>query len=481
MKKVRVRFAPSPTGCLHLGGARTALFNWLFARHNKGSFILRIEDTDKERSTKEAVDVILKGLKWLGFDWDEGPEAGGDYGPYFQAQRSGIHREYADKLIKEDRAYYCYCSPEELEAMRKEARENGRPPKYNGRCRRLSDEQRKEYEGQGRKPVARFRTKQEGATKINDLIHGELSFENSLLDDFVILKSSGTATYNFAVVVDDIEMKISHVIRGDDHISNTPRQALLYGALDAALPEFAHIPMIFGSDKAKLSKRHGAVAVTMYEDEGYLNEAMVNYLALLGWSTSDSQQVFEIDDLIKKFTLGGCSKSASIFDFQKLEWLNGEYIRKMDIDELTEKAMPFISGAGLRVDDRERVKKAVLMEQEKIKLLKDIPGLIDFMLKDDMEYDDRAKNKVLKKEGAGEVLSDMLERIKGLDDFSEKGLEEAVRKYCEEKGLKTGKVFHPLRAAVSGRTTGPGLFVMLEFIGRERVMKRIEDAMKYTQ
>ncbi len=480
MKNVRVRFAPSPTGYLHLGGARTALFNWLFARHHKGSFILRIEDTDSQRSTDEALEVIIKGLRWLGLDWDEGPEKEGEYGPYFQAQRTEVHRKYADRLVREGKAYFCYCSPEELESMRKKAREEGKPPKYNGRCRDQSDEQRKEYEEQGRKPVLRFRTRQEGTTKINDLIHGELSFENSLLDDFIILKSTGTATYNFAVVTDDIEMKITHVIRGDDHISNTPRQILLYEALGSTLPEFAHIPMIFGSDRAKLSKRHGAVAVTEYMKEGYLREAMVNYLALLGWSTTDSQQIFELDDLINKFTLKGCSKSASVFDFKKLEWLNGEYVRKMNIDELTEKAMPFILDANLNVEDKEKLRKAVSLEQEKIKLLKDIPGLIDFMLKDDIGYTDKAVAKVLKKEGSREVLSDIMEKINGMDDFSEKELEEMVREYCRRKDLKTGKVFHPLRAAVSGRTTGPGLFVMLEFIGKERVLKRIEESMKYT-
>ena len=476
--KVRVRFAPSPTGDLHLGGARTALFNWLFARHNKGVFLLRIEDTDLERSTKEAVEVILKGLRWLGMDWDEGPEKGGDYGPYFQAERKDIYKKYAERLLTEKKAYTCYCSPEELEKKRESALSSGKPPKYDGKCRDMSDEEKKKYAAEGRKHVVRFRSRQEGLTKINDLIRGEVVFDNALLDDFVILKSSGIATYNFAVVVDDIEMKISHVIRGDDHISNTPRQILLYEALGAKLPGFAHIPMIYGSDRKKLSKRHGAVAVTAYEQQGYLSEAMVNYLSLLGWSTSDSQQLFRLDDLVGKFSLEGCSKSPSIFDFQKLEWMNGEYIRSMNIDELALRAEPFVEASGLEVKDRERLKKAISMEQEKIKLLKDIPGLIDFMFKEEIDYEEGVKEKVLSKEGVKEILEGMRDAIRNMKDFNEQELETIIRKYCEDKGIKTSMVFHPLRVAVSGRTKGPGLFVMMGFIGREKVLERIENSLK---
>ena len=477
--KVRVRFAPSPTGDLHLGGARTALFNWLFARHNKGVFLLRIEDTDLERSTKEAVEVILKGLRWLGMDWDEGPDKGGDYGPYFQAERKDIYKKYAERLLTEKKAYTCYCSPEELEKKRESALSSGKPPKYDGRCRDMSDEEKKKCIAEGRKYVVRFRSRQEGLTKIDDLIRGEVVFDNALLDDFVILKSSGIATYNFAVVVDDIEMKISHVIRGDDHISNTPRQILLYEALGAKLPGFAHIPMIYRSDRKKLSKRHGAVAVTAYEQQGYLSEAMVNYLSLLGWSTSDSQQLFRLDDLVGKFSLEGCSKSPSIFDFQKLEWMNGEYIRSMNIDELALRAEPFVEASGLEVKDRERLKKAISMEQEKIKLLKDIPGLIDFMFKEEIDYEEGVKEKVLSKEGVKEILEGMRDAIRNMKDFNEQELETIIRKYCEDKGIKTSMVFHPLRVAVSGRTKGPGLFVMMGFIGREKVLERIENSLKY--
>ena len=476
LKNVRVRFAPSPTGYLHLGGARTALFNWLFARHHNGKFILRIEDTDEQRSTDEAVGVIIDGLKWLGMDWDEGPGAGGENGPYFQAQRQGIYKKYAETLLKEGKAYLCFCSPSELDEMRKKATASGQPPKYDGRCRGLDEKQAEKLRSEGRAPVIRFRTKTEGTTVVKDAVRGDVTFDNALLDDFVILKSSGMATYNFAVVVDDVEMGITHVIRGDDHISNTPRQLLLYEAMGKQLPVFAHLPMIFGSDRQKLSKRHGAVAVTAYKDEGYLNEAMVNYLALLGWGTPDSTQVFSQEELIRAFSLEGCSKSASIFDFKKLEWLNGEYIRKMSVEELTERAMPFIEKAGIIAKNPVSLRKAVSMEHDKIKMLKEVPSLIDFLFREEVLYEDEQARKILGRQGAKEILEGLAAAFGGEQDFGEKNLELLVRNFCAEKNLKTSEVFHPLRAAVSGRTKGPGLFVMLEFIGKEKVAERIKKA-----
>jgi len=476
MKQVRVRFAPSPTGDLHIGGARTALFNWLFARHHKGKFILRIEDTDTVRSTKEAVDVILNGLRWLGLDWDEGPDIGGMFGPYFQMQRMDIYRSYAARLLASNNAYYCYCSAEELEERRQEALRGGLAPRYDGRCRVISEERKKEYENRGINPVMRFRMPEGGVTRINDLVRGEVTFENALLDDFVILKSSGVPTYNFAVVVDDITMEITHVIRGDDHISNTPRQILLYNAMLSPLPEFAHIPMIFGSDRTRLSKRHGATAITQYEKEGYLNEAMVNYLTLLGWSTSESQQIFKMEELIEKFSLERCAKSAAIFDSQKLLWLNGEYIRAMDTGELAERALPYLKEAGVPLDDMERVKKAIGLEHDKIRLLKDIPDLIRFMLEEDIVYEEDAVESVMKKEGAAKILGELKEELAALENFAAAPLEALARGYAKRKGLKTPQVFHPLRVSVSGRTKGPSLFDMLAFLGRETVIRRMENA-----
>jgi len=506
---VRVRFAPSPTGYLHLGGARTALFNWLFARKEGGTFVLRIEDTDEVRSTDEAVLQIIHGLNWLGMDWDEGPgcelprggiepkkplakipedliQGIGPHKPYFQMQRLELYRKYAEQLIKSGKAYRCYCLPKELEEMRKKALEEKRPPKYDGRCRNLTAEHEKKYVDEGRKPVVRFKTPQEGVTEFEDIVRGKVTFENSLLDDFVMLKSNGVPTYNFAVVVDDYEMKITHVIRGDDHISNTPRQILLYEAFRWKKPKFAHIPMILGSDGTRLSKRHGATSLDYYENEGYLPEAMMNYLALLGWATEDSQQIFTEEDLIEKFSLERCAKSAAIFDPQKLLWMNGEYIRKTKLEKLTLEAFPFIIKAGL-VEGREYAEvedgvklaltKAISLEQEKIKLLKDIPNLIGYMLKEDLEagdYEEEAKEKVLKASGTKKILLDCRDRLAKLEDFSEERLEKEIREYARESTKNTSDVFHPIRVAVSGRTRGPGLFALLSFLGKERVLKRID-------
>lgn len=498
---IRVRFAPSPTGYLHLGGARTALFNWLFAKRKGGTFILRIEDTDKVRSTDEAVLAIIRGLEWLGMNWDEGPkitidqhkvviEEVGKHKPYFQMKRLELYRKYAEKLIEDGKAYRCYCLPEELEEMRKKASQEKRPPKYDGRCRSLIGGDENRYIDEGRKPVVRFKTPQEGVTEFEDIVRGKVSFQNNLLDDFVMLKSSGSPIYNFAVVVDDHEMEISHVIRGDDHISNTPRQILLYEALGWKKPQFAHVPMILGSDGSRLSKRHGATSLEYYENEGYLPEAMVNYLALLGWATEDSQQIFDIEELKEKFSLERCAKSAAIFDLQKLLWMNGEYIRKMKPDELTTEALPFIIKENLvQGDTDEEVRQwvenvlteAISLEQEKIKLLKDIPYLISYMLKEDLEnedYEEEVKEKVLKVSGVKQILSDCRDRLVKLEDFSEEKIEKEVRSYAKESDKKTGKVFHPIRVAVSGRTRGPGLFALLSFLGKERVLKRIEYTIK---
>lgn len=479
---VRVRFAPSPTGFLHIGSVRTALYNWLFARHNKGRFILRIEDTDEVRSTDESLNAILEGMRWLGLEWDEGPEIGGDYGPYFQMQRLDIYTKYAEQLIKEDKAYCCYCTPEELATRREEAVKQKRPPKYDGRCRKLTEDKKKEYEKQGRKHVVRFKMPASGKTKINDLVRGAIEFDNAVLDDFVLLKSNGTPIYNFANVIDDSLMQISHIIRGDDHISNTPRQIVLYEALGFKLPEFAHVPMIHGADGGRLSKRHGATAVSQYHEEGYLPESLRNYLALLGWSTSDSQQIFSLEEMIEKFSLDGCGKSAAVFDAQKLVWMNGEYIRKIDIDRLVELSVPYLEKAGLlkRPIRYESLKKIIALEQEKMKLISDVPKLVDFFLLDDVEFDEKAVNKVLKKDHVLNVLEVMKERLTDLNDkdFKAEQLEKLTRDTVEELNLKAGQVFHPVRVSVSGRTTGPGLFEMMEVLGKEKVLVRIERTLR---
>lgn len=469
--EVRVRFAPSPTGYLHLGSVRTALYNWLFARHYQGKFILRIEDTDELRSTKEAVEIILEGLEWLGLDWDEGP--------CFQMQRLEIYKSYTQQLLNEDKTYYCYCSPEELEDIRQSALAEKKPPKYDGRCRYLTEEEKKEYETQGRKPVIRFKTPKKGETKFTDLVHGEVKFENILLDDFVLLKANGVPTYNYAVVIDDHLMKISHVLRGDDHISNTPRQILLYQASGWEPPQFAHFPMILGLDHGKLSKRHGAISVVEYKHQGYLPEALLNYLALLGWGTTESEEIFALEELIKKFSLERCGKAAAVFDPQKLLWINGLYIREMPVEELYPYALEELKKAELVSDTpdektAEYIKKAISLEQEKIKILTDIPYLLEFFLKEDIVYQEEAVNKVLKVAGVEKILADLEELFAQEENFNTQVLENKVRQYCQEKNLNTKATFHPLRVAVSGRREGPCLFKMLELLGKERVIRRIK-------
>lgn len=468
--KIRTRFAPSPTGSLHLGGARTALYNWLFARHNHGKFILRIEDTDQMRSSEEAVGVILDGLKWLGLDWDEGP--------YFQMKKLAEYGKYAQQLLREGKAYYCFCTPEELKQRREESARNKSSHSYNGCCRGLTTGEIEAYKERGRKPAIRLTIPESGKTIFTDIIRGDVEFENALLDDFVILKSTGGPTYNFAVVVDDHDMCITHVIRGDDHISNTPKQLLVYNALGWDIPLFSHIPMIMGNDGGRLSKRHNATAITQYRDEGYLPEATINYLALLGWSTEDSQQIFSVQELIDKFTLKGCGKASAVFDIQKLQWMNGEYIRKNPLDRIVGLSMPYLQREGL-INDRtpkEYINKTIALAHERIKLISDVPSLTDFFFKEDIALDEKAVKKVLVNENVADVLSAIRDEFKNLDDedFKAGNLEDVVRCTAEGLGLKTGQVFHPVRVAVSGRTFGPGLFEMLEVLGREKVIKRID-------
>ena len=474
--EVRVRFAPSPTGELHIGGARTALFNWLFARHYRGKFILRIEDTDVARSSENFYRVVLDNLKWLGLDWDEGPEKGGRYSPYLQSQRLHIYEKYAHKLLEEGKAYLCYCTPQELEDYKRRL-EKEEPLRYSGKCRNLSSEERKSLEAEGRKPALRFRVPP-GTVWVDDLLRGRVSFENRLIGDFIILKSDGTPTYNFACVIDDSLMKITHIIRGDEHLPNTPRQVLLYGALDFPLPRFVHIPLILGRDSSKLSKRHGATSVSYYREQGYLPWTMVNYLALLGWSTSDSQQFFDRDELIQKFTLERVGKSAAILDPTKLEWMNGEYIRRMDPDELVNLLIPYLRQAHY-VDEeigaamREKILKVARLEQERIKVLSQIVDLAAFFFTSDFPYDPIAVKKRLKKDYVSSLLEETRLRIEALSPFEQKRLEELLRRLAEDFSLSPSEVFHPLRVALTGKMKGPGLFELAGVLGKDETVKRI--------
>jgi glutamyl-tRNA synthetase len=476
--KVRTRFAPSPTGFLHIGGARTTLYSWLFARRHGGDFILRIEDTDEVRSTDDSVTAILDSITWLGLNWDEGPIDGksdkGPHSPYFQMKRVDVYRKYLNQLVAEGKAYRCYCTKEELDEMRRIAALEKRPPRYDGRCRALSDAGRKDVEAQGKKWSIRFKMPVEGHTIVEDKIRGNVSFENKLLQDLVIWKTTDGPTYNFCCVIDDHLMEMSHVIRGDEHLSNTPSQVQIYYALGWTPPVFAHLSMILGPDGSKLSKRHGATSVLEYRDQGYLPHTMRNYLALLGWSNAESQQLFTDEDLISKFDLEGCQKSPATFDTVKLQWMNGEYIRKTPVDELVELARPFLEKAGLLGLPGPELKRVIALEQEKFKLLSEIPTLIEFFYKP-VEFTPKA-DKVLQTPGAKDVLLGLADALKDFAPFEDKALEVRIRKFVEEKALKAGQVFHPLRAAVSGRTEGPTLFLMLEIMGRDQVGARLKAA-----
>ncbi|MBI4677286.1 MAG: glutamate--tRNA ligase [Elusimicrobia bacterium] len=496
---IRTRFAPSPTGFLHIGGARTTLYNWLFARRHRGTFVLRVEDTDEARSTEDSVTAILDSIRWLGLDWDEGPlpmvsgggtpspetpgsgspvDLGrdrGPYGPYYQMKRIELYQKHVRQLALAGLVYPCYCAKEELDAMRKAAVAQKRPAIYDGRCRKLTDRQKAEHEASGRKPSWRFSMPKEGETAVDDLIRGRVSFDNRLLQDLVVQKAAGGPTYNFACVVDDHHMAITHVIRGDEHLSNTPSQLQLYAALGWEAPKFAHLSMILGPDGSKLSKRHGAASVLEYKAAGFLPAAMRNYLGLLGWSTTDSRQLFFGDELVEAFDLAGCQKNPAVFDQAKLTWMNGEHLRKLGHDELMRHAEPFLEAAGLVGPLDPPLDKTVALEGEKCRLLADIPGRVDFFYKD-VEFTEKAMAGVLKRPGVKEMLLDVAGLLEAAQPFAEKALEEKIRGYCEARALKTSQVFHPLRAALSGRTEGPTLFGMIEALGRGKSVGRLRAA-----
>lgn len=480
MSTVRVRFAPSPTGYLHVGGARTALFNWLFARHHFGVFVLRIEDTDIARSTDEATQVILDALEYLGLDWDEGPGKGGDYGPYFQSQRVALYQEYANKLIELGRAYECYCTPEELEVKRKKQMSLGESTHYDGSCRDLTEQEKLAYKGQGRVPVIRFKSLGDGETLVRDLVRGDVRFDNiTQVDDFVIFKSDGMPTYNFAVVVDDALMKISHVIRGDDHLSNTPKQIQIYEALGFEVPQFAHIPMILGPDKSLLSKRHGAASVTEFYDNGFLAAAMVNYLSLLGWGYDDSQTIFSVPELIDKFTLERVSKNPAVFDIQKLEWMNGVYIRDLALDDLYDLALPFGQKAGfipaeITPDLKEYMMRILKELQSRLKLLVDVVDLAQYFFDDNYPYKMEVVQKFLTKTKTEEILHYVYDVVKDAPTMDEEYLKPLFQAGLKKYDIKMGDLIQPVRVALTGSNVSPGIYDVLQLLGKERVLSRIE-------
>jgi glutamyl-tRNA synthetase len=463
-ENVRVRFAPSPTGALHIGGVRTALFNWLFARHNNGTFILRIEDTDQTRSTDESIRIILDGMKWLGLDWDEGP--------YRQTERMDIYRAHVDRLLKEGKAYYCYCTPEELDARRKEALAAGKPPKYDRTCRE------RVTPIEGRTAAIRFLSSDEGQTVVHDLIRGDVTFENQQLDDLIIQRSDGLPTYNFAVVVDDVTMNITHVVRGDDHLNNTPRQIQLYQALGYSPPAFAHLPMILGPDKTKLSKRHGATAVTEYVDLGYLPEALINYLARLGWSHGD-QEIFTKQELIENFSFENVGKAPSVFNQEKCIWLNHHYIQHADPERLANLVLDLLKKDGVvkagNEPDIEWFKKLVTILTERSHTLVEMKTAALPFLMDEVTLDAKAKAKHLTPDVAP-LLSELADKLKSVTAFTHADIEKVFNGLVAEKGIKLGKIAQPVRVALTGGTVSPGIYDVIEVMGKNKTIKRIEAA-----
>jgi glutamyl-tRNA synthetase len=459
---VRTRFAPSPSGSLHIGGARTAIFNWLFARHSGGSFVLRIEDTDQTRSTQESIEEIIDAMQWLGLSWDEGP--------FRQSERLPIYKEHAEKLLESGGAYKCYVTPEELDEKRKEAQGRGEVFRYN---RKWAGENA----GPDKPYAIRLLTLDEGTIEVDDLLRGKISFDASEVDDFVILKMDGYPTYHFAVVVDDSAMDITHVIRGDDHLINTPRQALIYKALSYEVPQMAHVSMIMGPDNKRLSKRHGATSVTAYRDRGYLPEALVNYLTRLGWSHGD-QEIFSMDELVEKFTLDNVGKSAAVFNPEKLEWLNSWYIRNKPPEEIAGLVIPLLHKRGIEAELDEKLVKIVKELAQRAKTLNDIAESIDYFYTDEITFEEKADNKFLTTEILP-VIQDITLRLTSLNDFTIDNMKAEFDTVMEESGLKLGKIAQPIRVALTGGTVSPGIFEVMDILGKEEVLKRLEKAVSH--
>jgi glutamyl-tRNA synthetase len=480
MSAPRVRFAPSPTGYLHVGGARTALFNWLFARRFGGVFVLRIEDTDIERSSEEMVGGILDGLRWLGLDWDEGPGIGGEFGPYFQSERLDRHRAMAERLVAQGDAYYCYCTAETLKAKRDVAEQAGSAWRYDRTCSALPADAIASRERDRAPRVVRFRVPP-GTTRFDDLVHGPIEFDAANIEDFVLLRSDGQPTYQLSVVADDVEMKISHVVRGDDHISNTPKQLLLYRAVGAAEPKFAHVPLILGPDKKRLSKRHGATSVTEYERQGYLPEAMFNFLSLLGWSPGNDEEIFAREALVNAFALEGISGGNAVFNSEKLDWFNQQHIMSLAPDELAMRVKPWLAAAGLWRDDylgdRHAWFFAVLeLLRPRAKRLDDFATQGALFFSDAVEYDAAAVDKHLRGPGTDAHLESIDTALASLETFDPASTEAALRSLADARGVKAGVLIHAVRVAVTGKTASPGLFDVLSLLGRDRVRARLAAA-----
>lgn len=480
-KQVRVRFAPSPTGHLHIGGARSALFNYLFARNQNGKFIVRIEDTDQARNVDTATEKLLDSLKWLGIDWDESVDTGGEYGPYSSMERLSIYKKYIDQLIEEGKAYHCYMSEEELEKEREEQRARGETPKYSGRDRNLTPEQKEAYEREGRKPVVRFRVPDSGTILVEDIVRGEVTFDTEGIGDFVIARKDGIPMYNFAVVVDDHLMEISHIIRGEEHLSNTPRQILLYKAFGWEIPKFAHASLILNEDRQKMSKRDETIIqfVEQYKELGYMPEAIVNFISLLGWSPGGEEEILTKEQLIEKFSLERIIKAPAVFDTKKLAWMNNQYMKDAPLDRVVQLALPHLIKAGklpedLDGEERQWAESLIELHQEKMSYGAEIVELTELFFRDEIDYNEEAKA-VLNEEQVPVVLSSFKEKVQELEILSADEVKQAMKEVQKETGQKGKKLFMPIRVAVTGQTHGPDLPKTIVLLGKEKVIARINE------
>lgn len=490
MENYRLRFAPSPTGPLHIGGARSALFNYLLAKKHQGTFIVRVEDTDLERSSKESEENIKNSLKWLGMDWDEGIDVGGDYGPYRQMERLDIYQAAIDKLLAEGKAYYCFCSEEELAAEKEAQQAKGETPKYSGKCRDLTPEQRQELLDQGMKPVIRFRVPEHEQVVINDLVRGEVTFDTDGIGDFIIVKSDGIPVYNFAVVLDDVTMKVSHVIRGEEHLSNTPRQAVIYDALGYERPQFAHISLILGRDNegklTKMSKRHGSTSVVAYQEMGFLPEAIVNFLALLGWAPEGEEELFTLEELTEQFSLERVSKSPAVFDMEKLKWINGMYIRKASAERLLEYGLPYLKKAGY-VDAEPTVEQMIwaMMTIDALKnyisCFSELPAIID-QYRGKVIYRDEIVDEIkANKEIIVTVMTAMKEKLEKVNTINSDTYQQILKEIRKETGYKGRNLFHSIRVAKTGEDHGPDLDKLAIVMGRDLMLERTNEFLEFAE
>ena len=481
-KPFKVRFAPSPTGPFHIGGARSALFNWLVARNKNGKFLVRVEDTDLARSTRESEENIKAALNWLGLNWDEGIDVGGENGPYRQTERLDIYHKEIQRLLDEGKAYYCYCTEEELEESRTQQLAEGKTPVYNDHCRSLTEEEIAKYKESGRKPVIRLRVPKEGVFAFDDMVRGHVTFQAAGVGDFIIMKSDGIPVYNFAVVVDDALMNITHVIRAEEHLSNTPRQIAIYQALGYDIPKFGHISLILGSDHKKMSKRHGATSVDEYRKMGYLSDAVVNYLALLGWAPKGEQEIFTREELIEQFSMKRVSANDAVFDIEKLNWINFQYMKQLSPEELLELTLPFIINAGyitgpLSDEKKEWLKKVVWFVRDHLYYGAQTPENIKIFFEELSATTDEEMLDIMNRETSKMIIKSFAEKLSDLDTFNESSIKDVFSNLMKESGIKGKAAFEPVRIALTGEIHGPGLYTLIELFGKEKTIHRLKSSL----